>query len=138
MRNQQRVIHASHGPPDNEIPAVLAPGVAWRGDGAVLAVPSLLVYTTGIELLVMYRTKATGRPSLAEARAAAPLSGLTVNDRPVGALGGGYDDHGFTYRAWVPLEGLDSVTFALDWPGIEPARRHVTGLREAASRVIVI
>ena len=36
---------------------VLDPGVVWRGAGIVVAIPALLVYTTGAELLILCRTR---------------------------------------------------------------------------------
>jgi GrpB-like predicted nucleotidyltransferase (UPF0157 family) len=136
---------AQHQPPANELPTVLAPALTWRGDDAVLAIPALLVYTTGAELLLLYRRRAEQVRSTAELRATrTALAGLTANGRPVDPLQGRYGEHGFTYRAWVPFaysqraDPSGDITFELDWPGMEPARHRVTGIQEAAARAVVL
>jgi hypothetical protein len=107
-----------------------------------MAVPSLLVYTTGIELLILHRAKDRQSQGIERVRAVDDaLRGLTANGRPVDLLGGEYLDYGFTQRAWVPFREGDvegGVTFTLEWPGIEPAGHRIDGLREAVSRVIVL
>ncbi|HMH90979.1 MAG TPA: GrpB family protein [Streptosporangiaceae bacterium] len=136
---------AQHEPPPNELPAVLAPALTWPGDEIIMAIPSLLVYTTGVDLLLIYRTRAEQPRDTENARAtAAALRGLTANGRPVELQHGRHDEHGFTYRAWVPFEHSQradpsgDITFELDWPGIEPARHRVTGIREAAAQAVVL
>jgi hypothetical protein len=134
-----------HEPPPNELLAVLAPALSWRGDEIIMAIPALLVYTTGVDLLLICRTRAQqvrDRENVRATRAA--LRGLTANGRPADLLHGSYHEHGFSYRAWVPFEpgqrsdpGGD-ITFELDWPGLEPARHRVTGIREAAARAVVL
>lgn len=139
-RNQQHIIHGQHEPPGNEVPAAVSVGVVWRKDGAVVAVPSLLLYTTGAELLIMGRYR-DPQPRTDESytnSVRVTLRSLTVNGRPVTLLHGDYSDHGFTYRAWTPLDGADVLTIALDRPGAGPAEHRVTGLQQAASRVTVL
>jgi hypothetical protein len=42
------------GPVDNELPVAAAPGpLNWRGPGVAVAVPQLLVYTSGVEATVL-------------------------------------------------------------------------------------
>jgi hypothetical protein len=114
----------------------------WRGENAVMAVPSLLIYTTGIQLLTMHRIRhreASGIDHVAATSEA--LRGLTADGRPVELLGGRHTSHGFTYSAWVRFygENLSSgVTFNLKWPGMEPAAHRVGGLTEAHGRVTVL
>jgi hypothetical protein len=123
----------------------LAPSLTCRGDGIILAIPALLVYTTGADLLLIYRGRAEQVWDTESVRATrAALRGLTANGRPVALQHGGYHGHGFSYQAWVPLEpgqradpGGDA-TVELDWPGIEPAGHRVTGIREAAARAVVL
>jgi GrpB-like predicted nucleotidyltransferase (UPF0157 family) len=136
---------AQHEPPPNELPAVLAPALTWQGDEVIMAIPSLLVYSTGAELLLIYRARAEQAWDTENVRAArAALRGLTANGRPVEPQHGSYREHGFTYQAWVPFEHSQradpsgDITFELDWPGIEPARHRVTGIREAAARAVVL
>jgi GrpB-like predicted nucleotidyltransferase (UPF0157 family) len=141
----RRYFPAQHEPPPNELPAVLAPALTWPGDEIIMAIPALLVYTTGVELLLIYSTRAAQPRDTEHARATgAALRGLTANGRPVGLHHGSYREHGFTYQAWVPFEHSrradpsGDLTFELDWPGIEPARHRVTGIREAAARAVVL
>ena len=139
--SQQRVVPPQYGPPKNEIPAVLGAGVVWHGEGTGLAVPSLLVYSAGAELLILYLTKAPQPQATERVRATDDaLRGLKVNGRSVDLLGGEYHAYGFSQRAWVAFhEGdLQGLTFTLDWPGIEPARHRVDGLQEAVSQVTVL
>jgi hypothetical protein len=136
---------AQHEPPPNELPAVLAPALTWRGDEIIMAIPSLLVYTTGVELLLICRTRAAQVRNTESVRATrAALRGLIANGRPVELQQGSGHEHGFTYQAWVAFEHSQQadpsgdITFELDWPGIEPARHRVTGIREAAAGAVVL
>ena len=141
-----RIIQAAHGPPENELPAALAPrpGIVWRGDGIAIAVPSLLAYTTGVWLLIQCRTRDKQPRTVEHTRATSDaLRGLTANDHPVELLGGDHTDHGFTYRGWVQLHETSNneatgITFKLEWPGITPGERHVDGLLDATRQVVVL
>jgi hypothetical protein len=140
-----RKIRPDYGPPENELPVVVpAPDLVWRGDGIVFAIPSLQVYTTGAELLILCRsTRAQIRDVEHSRSTARALDGLRADGHHVGLLGGEHKDHGFTYRAWTTfsedIPDVDGVvTFTLDWPGTDPAEHRVAGLREAASRVVVL
>jgi hypothetical protein len=141
-----RIVQAAHGPPENELPAVLAPRAAimWRGDGIVIAVPSLLAYSTGVWLLILCRTRDEEPRAIEHTRATSDaLRGLTANSRAVELLGGEYAEHGFTYRGWVQFheDGSDfttGITFRLEWPGITPGEHHVDGLQEATRQVVVL
>jgi hypothetical protein len=146
MRSR-RVIHAHYGPPENELPVVLAtPDVIWRGEEIVLAVPSLLVYTTGVELLIMCRAGQSQLRTIEHVRATAErLRDLKANGGQVGLLGGEYYDHGFTYRAWFTFaaNGRDFIpagdlTFVLEWPEVERAEHRVPGVRDAAGRAVLL
>lgn len=53
----RRDVHVAHEPPENELPVVLAPGISWTGAGVVFAIPALLLYSAGLELLIMYRSQ---------------------------------------------------------------------------------
>jgi hypothetical protein len=150
----RRVVHVTHGPPENELPVVLTPGISWSGTGVVFAIPALFLYSTGIELLIMFRSarqqvqttedlsEAEGRRRQASAATlhargiTEKLNGLKVNGRPVTQLGEQFNDHGFDGRAWVPAEALvdgDQI-LTLDWPGIETAEQRITSATIANGR----
>jgi hypothetical protein len=138
---RQQIIEALHEPPVNELPVVLAtPDMIWRGDGIVVAIPSLLIYTTGAELLILSRTRHTQMRDIKYAQATGEaLQGLRANGIPVELLGGEHHDHGFTYRAWIPfLAERGDITFDLEWPGVERATRRVPGIREAAAKAVLL
>lgn len=141
----RRVVHVTHGPPENELPVVLTPGISWSNAGLVFAIPALLLYSTGIELLIMFRSvrqqvettedlsDAAGRQwyastAMLHARDITDkLNGLKMNGRPVTQLGEQFIDHGFNGRAWVPAGALvdgDQI-LTLDWPGIETAGQRI-------------
>jgi hypothetical protein len=135
--------HSEHGPPGNELPVAIAtPDLFSRADDIALAIPCLLVYTLGIELLILGRYRES-RPLVgpdedrqAEAnrltestreRADQLPRLVTVNGRAVELLGGQGDRHGFTYRAWAA--GLAGSTFvvSLSWPGAPAVTHTVEG-----------
>jgi len=137
----KRVVRAAHEPPENELPVVLVPGISWSGAGVFFVIPALHLYSTGFELLILYRSQwpqaATGDDLSAADRASASLlhvreigeklNGLKVNGRPVEQLGEQFHDHGFDGRAWVPASALvdsDQIV-TLDWPGIENAEHRI-------------
>lgn len=141
----RRVVHVTHGPPENELPVVLTPDISWSDAGVVFAIPALLIYSTGIELLIMFRSvrqqvETTEDLSDAEGRRwhastamlhardmTEKLNGLRVNGRSVTQLGEQFNDHGFNGRAWVPAGALvdgDQI-LTLDWPGIETAEQRI-------------
>jgi hypothetical protein len=147
VRSSGRIFHARHEPPEDELPAILAtPWVVWRGDGIVLAIPALMIYTTGVYLLILYRTRYTQVRDIEEARAAADrLRGLKANGRAVTLLGGEHRGYGFTYRAWAEFstsEGDalpgDSVSFELEWPEVDRAAHRVEGVRHAAGKAVTL
>lgn len=155
-KSVQRVVRVSHEPPENEIPVVLVPGISWRGAGVMLTIPVLLLYSTGFELLIMYRCRQTQdvegdnltRADYASATMlhlrdiSEKLNGLKVNGRPVTQLGEQFHDHGFNGRAWVPaadmVDGDQVVT--LDWPGFEAARHRIarTAIADALREVTAL
>lgn len=146
MRSQ-RIIHGHYGPPENELPVVLAPPeIMWRGDGIVMAIPSPLVYTTGVELLIMCRARQSQLTTIEHARPTAErLRDLKANGGQVGMLGGEHYDHGFTYRAWFTFaaNGRDviptgDVTFVLERPEVERAEHREPGVRDAAGRTVLL
>jgi hypothetical protein len=141
--------HSAHGPPGNELPAALATrDLVCRADDIALAIPSLLVYSLGIELLILgrYREAQTVDPSEDRQAAANRLTEstreradqlprlVTVNGRPVELLGGQSDRHGFSYRAWAAgLAGTNFVV-SLSWPGA-PTTTHTVLEAEIADAV---
>jgi hypothetical protein len=130
--------HGVAGPPSDELPSVLpTPSIIWRGDGIVVAVPSLQVYSTGAELTIMCRMMLPQPRTVEHARATvARLSQLRANGGPVVLAGGSYDDFGFTYRAWVPATGDTAVlTLELGWPEVGQMQHQVPGIRDAAAKV---
>jgi hypothetical protein len=144
---RHRITHAAHEPPVNELPVVLGtPELAWRGDGIVFAIPSLLIYTTGVEILILCRTRYPQIKNIENARASADaLRNLVANGMPVELLSGGErHEHGLTYRAWVSFAsgGLDvrggDLRFALEWPGVEPAEHQVPHIRELAAGAVIL
>jgi hypothetical protein len=139
--------HPSVEPPENELPAVLAtPDLDWRGDGIVLAIPALMIYTTGVYLLILYRTRRTQNRDIEHARATADrLRGLKANGRPVTLLGGEHRDYGFTYRAWVPFSPDepdarpgDGLLFELEWPEVHRSACRVAGVRREAAKAATL
>jgi hypothetical protein len=142
------VSQADYGPPENEMPAVLPAGVSWHGDGIVVAIPVLLVYTTGTELLILCRARQSEprsevpsgtKESMERSQAIGDgLRGLRANGRPVELLRGAHGERGFSYRAWAAfLDGPGAapadITFSLEWSGTENAEHRVTGISEAAA-----
>ena len=129
------------GPPENELPCVLAtPELIWRGDGIAVAVPSLQVYSTGVELQILGRFTPHSQ-TLNDGRAVADaLKGLTVSGRAAGLLGGQTTPGGFTYRGWRavrPGEAGWGLVLTLEWPGIAPAEHQVpaAAISDAITRV---
>jgi hypothetical protein len=55
----RQIVQEDYGPPENELPVVLPSDIAWSGAGVVLAIPALLLYSTGVELLIIYRTRSS-------------------------------------------------------------------------------
>jgi len=143
--SRRRFVRVTQGPPENELPAVVAAGISWSGAGVVFAVPALLVYSTGFELLIMFRSEwkqvETGEDlsdplgrrwhaheaMLHMRDIGEKLHGLRVNGRSVTQLGQHFNDHGFDGRGWVSAGTLavgDQV-LTLDWAGIESDGRVV-------------
>lgn len=126
-------------PPANELPVALAtPEILWRGEGIVLAIPAMHVYTSGVEVFIFCRTTDIQPREISHAReiGSALDHGLKVSGTALHAQHGDHEDYGFTYRSWVPFApdqyGNDLV-FALDWPGIMPGQRGVSGEKIAAA-----
>jgi hypothetical protein len=142
-QNSQLIVHPGHyGRPENEVPFALAtPDMMWHGDGTLIAVPSLLVYSTGVELLILgFSQRAWAGPMQDGLATAQALHGLTVSGRQIDLLGGHNTAHGFHHPAWRPflpdLGGRDLV-FALHWPDVEAAEHRVpaVSVADAISRV---
>jgi hypothetical protein len=152
------VRHPAHEPPFSELPAVLAtPDLVGRADHIALAIPSLLVYSTGIELLILCRYRegriddpTEDRQALAHrlTESARDTSDqlprlVTVNGTPVELLGGRSDRHGFTYRAWSlfrsEVDGTDLV-ISLSWPGVPTTTVTVDApqLADVVQRVVTL
>jgi hypothetical protein len=152
----QMIRHAAHEPPGNELPVALAtPDLVSRGDDIALAIPSLLVYSMGIELLILGRYRHARTVDPAEDRQAAAnrftesareraeqLPRLvTVNGRPVELLGGQGNEHGFTDRAWArfhPEVARTDFVVSLSWPGAPTTTRTVDAdaIADAVRRVL--
>jgi hypothetical protein len=153
----QLLIRPAHEPPVNEIPAVLAtPEFASRADHIALAIPSLLVYSTGTELLILCRYREPWSVSIEDRQETARRMTertreiadqlprlITVNAKPVEMLGGLHDQCGFTYRAWARFRpeaaGADLV-LSLSWPGVPTATRTVEAaeVADAKRRVVTL
>jgi hypothetical protein len=132
-------MHGANSPPANELPAVLpTPNIIWRGDGIVVAVPSLQVYSTGAELTIMCRMTSPQPRTIEHARSSSDrISQLRVNGIPVSQFRGNYDDFGFIYTAWIPIaHDAAALTFELDWPEVGQKQHQVPGIREAAAQVV--
>jgi hypothetical protein len=129
-------------PPENELPTIVAaPEATWHGEGIVFAIPSLHVYTTGVELQMIFRTSYAHPRTVEQAQQnRQALRRLTVNGRHVTLLRGEQIDHGFNYQAWIPSDGpaVGDMTLTLDWPGLDKRPRLVSGIAEAVQRVTVL
>lgn len=140
-----RSVHGAAGPPADELPAVLpTPNIIWRGDGIVVAVPSLQVYSTGVMLAIICRMNSPQPRTLEHASALGDrVSQLSVSGIAVRQFGGNHDDWGFTYAAWVPLPpdvmtSDGDLTFELGWPEVHHAVHQVLGIKDAAATVVPI
>jgi len=143
--NHHQVVNAVHGPPMNELPVPVVAAVAWRSAGVVLAIPALFVYTSGVEMTILYRTK-DKKPSLTSDRAAGELAsmrgwykrlnGLKINGIPIELLGAQFYDLGFNARAWSAFitheigQAKDAISFELDWPEFEHRIHTLRGVRQ--------
>jgi hypothetical protein len=89
---------------------------------------TLHVYTTGAEMLIVFRTTPARRtPDAAQVQRNAEIAGsLRVNGLPVTLQAGQHYPYGFTYRAWVGF-GLDDddLAFALPISGSGSDERRV-------------
>lgn len=139
------MISSPHKPPFNELPAVLeTPQLASFGEEIVLAVPALLVYTTGAELLIMCRSRKErnrGMNDVSDTAAVLDRS-IRVNGVAVELLGGQHYEYGFTYRAWTlfrPDEGSDLI-FSFSWPEVPTATARIEAdqLADAVRRVVTL
>jgi hypothetical protein len=125
------------------LPAVLpTPTIIWRGDGIVVAVPSLQVYSTGVTLAIICRMNSPQPRTLEHAKALGDrVSKLRVSGIPVSQFGGNHDGWGFTYSAWLPLPpGTiapdNALRFELDWSEVDHAVHQVHGIGDTAAKVI--
>ena len=158
MRQRRIVHHPGHEPPVNEIPAVLAtPDLASRADHIALAIPSLLVYSTGVELLILCRYREGRTVDRTEDRQEAANRHLeslrenvdqmprriTVNRNPVEMLGGQGDSYGFTQSAWArfrPEAAGAALVVSLSWPGVPTITSTIDAaqITDAVRRVITL
>lgn len=144
-------INKEHEPPDDELPGIADPGhVIWRGISAVVAVPVLMVFTTGVELLLLGRGDSLAMNDHATYKAfidglgGRPIAGgveFGVNGQPISTLGGQARKHTFRQRGWIAGTDRDLV-FSLRWPdvGIEYAERVVAQalIADAARKIVRI
>lgn len=149
------IVKPQHGPPVNELPVVADVASSWIGDGVAVAVPSCLVYSTGMLLTVIGRTRARRRSGDIQEAARLIREGLedrpgavfrlTVNGGRASLMGGHHQNYGWEYQLWKsfgeagPQQGL---TLVLDWPeaGLSHGAHEVAGetLLQAAGRVITL
>ena len=140
-RETVRVATVTHdGPPANELPVLVDPGlVTWRSEAVALSVPYLLVYTTGAEFALLGRSKAlrVDPGNLAqEVRRGfgGPETGRAFSFRSLGtvALGSQVRDDGiFRCLGWIPIPAAGDVVMSLEWPsqGIAKAEHRIEGER---------
>jgi hypothetical protein len=142
-------IWPGHRPPLNELPVPVTAKLVWRSEGVALAIPSLLVYTTGIEMYILYRThtmQATGVEATVKASRAwrQKLVGLTINGVPVEVLGTQYFDFGSTTHVWSSFEphrgkvADEDLSFKLDWPEFADNVRVVRGVYSEIAKVTIL
>lgn len=138
-----RSVHGAAGPPADELPAVLpTPDIIWRGDGIVVAVPSLQVYSAGVILAIICRMNSPQPRTLSRAAALGDrVSQLSVSGIPVRQFGGNHGNWGFTYSAWLPLPpdtftSDTALTFELGWPEVHHAVHQVHGIKDIAARAV--
>jgi hypothetical protein len=127
------------GPPDNELPATatLEP-LTWRGPGVVIAVPQLLVYTSGVEATVLCLSQREWALDTREmldqvTRGINGKSGgptafrLGVTGTPLMELGGEHRERSFRHRVWVPLPRAEEFVMFCEWAayGISYAEHRV-------------
>lgn len=143
MASRRLIIHTMYGPPANELPAVLLTSVVWRGDGIVIAIPSLYVYTTGAEATIFCRTRhgnMNDQEHVRESREG--LLTLKADEVPVTLLGGEHQERGFTYRAWIPfvsnLHDVTGFTLRLNWPLVDGSTQRVEGVGRALQDVEIL
>lgn len=129
----------TYGPPANELPVALAtPEIVWLGEGIAFAVPAMHVYTSGAEVFIFCRTTDIQPRDIphADEISAALERGLRINGRALYPKHGNHEDYGFTFRSWISFradEAGNDLVFTLDWPGITPSERRVTGEKIAAA-----
>lgn len=143
-RSSSRSITSGAVVPRNELPVPVPASISWRAAGLVLAIPVLLCYSTGIEIMILLRVRDTGAEgdprSVAEdfnsVRAwRKRIATLKVNGASVDILGGEFFESGFNVTAWSPhaiqkAGSLgDEIIFDLDWPEFDSASRVLTGVR---------
>jgi hypothetical protein len=131
--------------PLNELPVTLPTEFVWHGPGAVVAIPALMIYTTGVEMYVLYRAKGRQQTGIESARVwRRKLGKLSADGAPIDVLGVQYSGFGFTAHAWSPFAShwhespIGDIEFRLDWPGFEPVIHSARGVRAAASRVRIL
>jgi hypothetical protein len=138
QERHQGVFQHQHKAPENELPTALpTPELTWAVPGGVLAIPVLLVYSAGFELLIMYRSREPQPRDLGVVQQAAEqLRGLRVNGHAVELHSGDHGGRGFTYLAWYQLRPGEpaSAEFGLDWPGTEHRMHLVPLIQEAAAQ----
>lgn len=123
-------------PPVNEVPAQMSTRIAWRNPGASLSIPEVFLYTTGIEIALLYRTKDV-EPAVTPETVTAGFQSMRTWRKRLGQLkvnGAATDvrtlqlhERGFTARAWSAFVSHqvdrpeNAIRFELNWPEFESA-----------------
>ena len=141
-----RLIISGHIVPTNELPVPFPASIIWRTTGLVFAIPVLLFYTTGIEMMIRLRVR--DKDLMDEPRSASRdfgnmrdwqkrITRLRVDGAPVDLLGGEFFESGCNVSAWsaynaqqVNLTG--GMRFDLDWPEFENASHVLTDVHREA------
>jgi hypothetical protein len=149
------IVGSRYGPPDNELPAVIDMASSWIGDGVAIAVPSCLVYSNGVLLTAIGRTRAQRSGDIHEAarlvrdglegRPDAQLFRLTVNGGRASLMGGQHHDYGWEHRLWKSFGeagAVEGLRIGLEWrdAGIGCNEHQIGGetVSNAVARVITL
>jgi hypothetical protein len=138
---------AAQGSPMNELPVPVVASISWRATGLVFAIPVLLVYTTGVEIMILFRARDENPASHPQSVSREfsnmrdwqkRLTKLRVNGAPVDVLGGQFFESGFNVRAWSAYsvhqanQPGNEMLFELDWPEFETASYTLPDVRREA------
>lgn len=143
----RRVIISGHIVPTNELPVPVPASITWRATGLVFAIPVLLFYSTGVEMMILLRVKdtdASGEPRSVSRDFGnvrnwrKRVARLRVNGGQVDLLGGEFFESGCNASAWSAYSAQQAdllsggMRFDLDWPEFENASHVLTDVRREA------